>query len=425
MTNLKFVASTKAINLDTDVIAMDVRTADQIMFFVDEALNANNNEHIYVVHEDITIAQQVAVVLNTQFEKEMVLMKDVTIAKEEVNVAIEGSTKAAVKTAVKTKGETTVNTSTKKNAAAKFLEKHGSAIKNSQKASTKTAVETKEETKGETTMKTTTTMGARRQLKSNTAVNTNTQTEKEVVSMGQAKVEVKEEVKGSRRRLSSTATTQVNTAAPRNTSRRLARSAGLAKSTFVKHEGPWYLNASLYPVLSRFESIVTDMADSELGITEIALVEPTDISRYERKTDVLVVIQIKANGTVLEFPIKENTSSSSKSDLSTTSIGWVQGRNGMRPAFGFYRSNFPVISAKCTCGNELENVSASNIYCGKCKTRHEDATISLRHATLSMGVEEYTFQTIPNLYVPAEMLALVMAIAQYDLGFDMHGVVAE
>ena len=417
--SIKFVGMTEEVQTaviwvdDVEASIANVGITETLGTIMDRVFAGDLNVKgaIHVIDDNKELATNMATVLNTQFEKEMVIMKEANIAKEEVNVAIEGTTK----TAVQTKGETTMTTTTKKNAAAKFLAKHGSTIKNSQKAAT----QTKEETKEETTMKTKTTMGTRRQLKSNT------NTEKEVVEVKETKVAVKEEVQGSRRRLSSNASTQVSTAAPRNTSRRLTRSAGLRQSTFVKHEGPWYLNASLYPVLSRFESILADMADSELGITEIALVEPTDIQRYERKTDVLVVIQIKANGTVLEFPIKENTSSNSKSDLSTTSIGWVQTRNGMRPAFGFYRSNFPVVSAKCTCGNEMENVSASNLYCSKCKTRHDDATISLKHTTLGMEVEEYTFQTIPNMYVSSDILALVMAIAQYDLGFDMHGVVAE
>lgn len=227
----------------------------------------------------------------------------------------------------------------------------------------------------------------------------------------------------SRRRLSSSADTAPNTTAKMGAGR-LKRTESI-RQQFVKHEGPWYLNAELYPVLNRFESILDTMSDAELGIENIVLVDPADLKRYDRKVDVHVVIQVMSNGVVLEFPIKESKSSTSKSDLSSTSIGWVQAKNGMRPAFGFYRSNFPVVTATCTCGNKMEEVSASNLYCYQCKTRHDDAEVAVSHKALGLAIEEFTFQTIPNLEVPKDLLALVMAVAQYDAELPMHGIIAD
>lgn len=248
------------------------------------------------------------------------------------------------------------------------------------------------------------------------AMNTTTNTE----------VTKEEKTAPARRRLS----TENEAPAPAVENRRVLNQGRLERTEsirqqFVKHEGPWYLNADLYPALARFEAILDTMSDAELGIQNIVLVDPSQLKRYDRKKDVYVVIQVMSNGVVLEFPIKQSKSQTSKSDLSSTSIGWVPMKNGMRPAFGFYRSNFPVVTATCSCGKKMENVSASNLYCFDCQTRHNDAAVSITHATLGLGVEEFTFQTIPNMEVPKDVLALVMAVAQYDAGFPMHGLIAE
>lgn len=408
--SIKFIGMTQEVQdavLWVDDIEMDIRNLgisdalDQVMTRVISGdLKAVSSVH--VIDDNKELATNMANVLNAQFEKEMVLMKEANIAKQEVNQAIEG--------------QITVNK--KEKAAAEFLAKHSAKMKNAQKGPV-ASKQTTTQTEGETTMTTKTTMG-RRQLKS-------TEVSKSTVQETTNNVVVNEETKGSRRRLASGSGSKVemSTNAPRGTQRRLARSESINSSTFVKHEGPWYLNASLYPVLERFESILENMADAELGIEEIALVEPTDIYRYAKKEDVFVVIQIKANGTVLDFPIKEQLSSNSKSDLTSTSIGWVEYGGKVKPRFGFYRSNAPVINTTCACGGELKGSSSTNIYCHKCKTRQEDAVITIKHSKLAMEVEEVVFQTIPNMYVSAEILALVMAIAQYDAGFDMHGVVAE
>lgn len=192
---------------------------------------------------------------------------------------------------------------------------------------------------------------------------------------------------------------------------------------FVAFDGPWYLNPEFYPVLNRFESIIETMSDKELGIEQIALVDPEQFVRYDKKPEVFLVIQVKANGVVLEFPIKDNRSETSKADLSSNSINWIKTKNGMRPVFGFWRGNSMEVQATCTCGNEIEK-PASNMYCNQCRTAHPEVVVEMEHA-LKFEVPGAVFQQVPNLTVNTDILALVMAIAQYDSELPMHGVIEE
>lgn len=423
----KFVASTVEMNKDTDIIAEDIRTASDIQVFLDEVLDRADNEVVYVVGEEMVTAQNVAAVFNTEYEKEMELMKDANMAKEEVDKVVEGAKKE------KEEAVSEINTKAalrSKASAKKFLKEQSAKMLGAKKSPVKEEEnKSAENTKEEETMKTNTTMGRRRlsttvKSQEETTVQNNTK-EEEVVNVNKRQGVKKEEttVKGGRRRLSTGAQTEVAAQTKVTGRKRLGRSESI-KSEFKKFEGPWYLNSSMYDVLNRFEAIIEDMADAELGITDIVLVEPADIARYANRADILVVIQIKANGNVLEFPIKENTSTNSSSDLNSTSIGWIETKNGMRPSFGFYRPNALQVKVTCTCGNAF-TANTGNVYCPKCKTRHDDFTVSANHKLDFDFDGEWVFQTVPNMVVPRETLALVMAIAQYDAGLDMHGLVED
>ena len=428
MTNLtnKFVSTTVGTDADRDVIVEHVLDMGPsgIQYFVDEAIGLNDNQPIYVVSSDEDMADNVAAALNQTYKKEMELIME---AKKLINNTIE-----ATKTVTaKIEEETTMTNEDKilgSNRAQAFLKQHGAAMANAKKAPAK-----KEETKSTTNTKeekemTQTTKGARRRLSttkvtkevSAKAVSTkSTKTNEEVKEMNNT-------TKGNkaRRRLSTTvtSTTGVQTKRTTGTKRRLARSASVT-NTFVKFEGPWYLNAELYPVLNRFEAILENMSDAELGIEQIVLVDPADMKRYENRTDLEVIIQVKSNGTVLDFPIKE-ASAQSNADFTSSSIGWVETKNGLRPAFGFYRPNAMNIEVTCSCGNKFKS-NTGNVYCAKCRTRHDDVEVSASHALDFKFDGEWTFQTIPNVTVPRDVLALVLAVAQYDAGYNMHGVVAE
>lgn len=250
--------------------------------------------------------------------------------------------------------------------------------------------------------------------------------EEEVVN-----VEKKEtKVAGGRRRVSSNGSGSAAKKASVGSRKKLGRNENLRGKAFVKHEGPWYLNKSLYTVLDRFESIVDNMAageyvDVELGIEAIHMVDPEEITRYQNREDILVVVQIKSNGTVLEFPIKESTSSNSISDLTSTSIGWVEYKEKRYPSFGFWRPNAMEVKMKCSCGNEF-TANTGNVYCYKCKTRHEDVLVEMEsNLDFAGDIDGWVFQTIPNVVVPRDVLALVMALAQYDADLDMYGVIEE
>lgn len=436
----KFVPAYQTVDADVDVLLVDIREGmwqlDQI---IDEALT--HNEVIHVVSEDdagdpTPVAEALNEMYNQEHEKVQEAQKQLkgeiemenNTAKEMVNNAIEESLKKD-KEVEKAQEE-------KNKAALAFLAKNSGSLKNAQKAPSKKeepATESKKEaneeikeettnTKGDVNMNNTTTMGSRRRLSAGSTKGSQnekqTKTNEEVSNMNNNSA-----VKSNRRRLSA-GNTNTQSMPSSNRRRRLAHNESATNTnTFVPFEGPWYLNADLYPALKRFESIVADMRDDELGVTDIRIVNPASMPKYDNKKDVIVVVQMLFGGQILEFPIKENKSHTSKADLTSTSIGWVNTKNGMRPAFGFWRSNSPIVEVKCSCGNKFET-TANNVYCRQCRTRHDDVQVSGEHA-LEFGFQDAVFQTIPNMRIPRDVLALAMAVAQYAEGFDMHGVVAE
>jgi hypothetical protein len=168
------------------------------------------------------------------------------------------------------------------------------------------------------------------------------------------------------------------------------------------------------------------MTDEELAISQIHLVRPESMHRYN-KPKYNVVIQIKSNGAVFNFPITDNNRDNSKSDLSCDSIGWVPTKNGIRPAFGHKRPNEMTIDVKCSCGNEFRT-NTGYVKCQKCGKKHVEADVSVKHANIEFNIpEEWVFEENPHLNVPADIMVLAMAIAQYDdeRRLDMWGVVEE
>lgn len=373
---------------------------------------------IHVVDDNRKLASEIAEVLNAKYEKEMELMKESNMAKDIVNEVVDAPAKKEEEKEM-TQAEKIVQSA----AAQKFLQKHGAKAQNAKKPESKkeeTTTNTKEEKKMNTK-----TMGGRRRVAGANVGQESTETKQEQTNNQKEMGNVNNKGMGSkgngRRRMAGN--TQVaGEKKERTTGRKRLGRTDSARPTFTKHEGPWYLNVSLYPVLERFESIIETMSDDELGLTDIRLVEPTEISRYERKDDVDVVVQLLHNGSILEFPIKE-AAGNSKSDLSSPAIGWVTTRNGMRPAFGNWVSNTPMVQMKCSCGNQLE-VRGDNVWCGQCKTRHDDVAISAEH-NFDFNFPAVFFNENPHHIVPRDILALVMAIAQYDAGLKMGNVIAE
>jgi hypothetical protein len=397
---VKFVASVEDVKAGVDILVEDFGMtvknsgyAEAIDMYVMEAINGTEKS-IAVVSDDLTIANTIATALNQAYTKEMELMKTVT-TKEENTVVIEGTVE-----------EEKAATIAKSAAAQKFLARH-----------LKPQVETKEEVKMNTEVK-----GATRRRLNTAAVTKPEVKENNTTTNNTNNEKVETEMTTNNRKSTTRVLKNSKPAATAGGRRRLGRQESI-KNEFKKFEGPWYLNASMYPVLERLDNILETLSDAELGIEQIVLVDPQEVSRTRNNPDVTVVIQIKANGNILEFPIKE-ASANSSSDLASSSIGWIDTKNGLRPAFGFWRPNEINVKATCTCGKEFK-ANTGNVYCSNCKKRHADAEVSVSHA-LDMEFDgNWTFQTVPNLVVPRETLALVMAIAQYDAGFDMWGVVAE
>jgi hypothetical protein len=378
--------------------------------------------YVHVIDDSIELATQMATALDAQYEKEMKLMKDATKAIDEVNTVVENTN---------TKGEKTMKVTkvTKgKSNARKFLDATGADMANAKQAPKQ------EETKSETTkeekeMKKTTMGGRRRKLGNGAGQGQVEETVVENQTKEEEVVEVKQEKKETPRRRKSSGNQSVDAKQARAPKKKLGRQESMHGQSRQKHEGNWYTNKGRFDVLNRFEDIIENLAegnyvDQELGIETIVFVEPSELYRYQNREDINVVIQIKANGNVLEFPIKD-ASVQSNSDLSCSTIGWVPTqRGGLRPAFGHYRPNALQVKAKCACGNEF-SANTGNMYCGKCKTRHDDVEISGDH-NLDFDFEtNWVFETNPSLVVPQETLALVMALAQYDADLDMEGLLSE
>lgn len=425
----KFVASTKDIKAGVDILDTDFQLtvqrfmaedsenalADAVDYYITEAMQLNEKT-IAVVSDDLAVAESIASVLNNEYKKEMELMKEANIVKEEVSELVEASIKA---------GKVSVDED--KNAAARaFLEENGAAIVNSKK-STK-----KEEKEMETKTKVT----GRRRIATGAAKQEETKTNEKVeTEMTNRKATINEEVKvsGTRRRVSSAkkeeTTVESKVAAGR---KRIKRGTSLRGTGFQKHEGYWFSNTGLYEGLKHLDSIVDSYDEEtgyftcpELGLDTIVFVEPTEISRYRNRTDIDVVLQIKSAGSVFEYPIKE-ASSNAKAPLSCSSIGWVEYNGKVSPRFGFWRPNALEVTMSCGCGNKFK-ANTGNVYCPKCKTRHDDVEVSVEHGSLDFAgdIEGWVFQELPNVVVPKDVLAIVMCLAHWEAGYEIDGLLEE
>lgn len=446
----KFVGSVVVVNEDVD---MDVQLVGEMMKSEKGKLEiyetaASHNGEIFIVDDNLELAENVAYMLNQAYEEFL----EAEAVRKEVQTAFEsdrpvpatgGVEDTAInnveKESIKNKEgdvvkmnkqvnkevvENNVEKIIKSKAAQEFLKKHSGLIQGAQR---KVEANKKEE---EVEMKEETKVVGRRRLSVDT---------KQVETKEKEMVEVKETKRmGGRRRLSTGAVESRTTKAPsrkvETSRRRIARGKSM-KQEFQKFEGPWYLNQGIYTNLKEhLEEALETMAVESLGITNIEFVEPMDIPRFARRHDVddfRVIIQVKAAGAILEFPIKDNMYSNSKSDLNSPAIGWETYNGKISPVFGSWKANVPHVNVTCTCGNRLENVSVTNIYCANCKTRHEDMSVFVEPgakseiAQASVEVPNYVFETNPNLYVSRDILALVMAMAQYDAGYDMWGLIED
>jgi hypothetical protein len=409
MTTTKFVAMTEEVQ--EKVIWVDDMEASIKEVGYNEALDIVMDRvfvgdlkcsgSIHVIDDDKNLAANMTNELNNKYAEELELMKNVKGAVKEENVIVADATTEEKKAAAIAKSDK----------AQKFLNKHADKVK---KTEDKKVENKKEETKVEDKN---VVKSNRRRLDTGAAKSEETKVE------NKTNEKVETEMNKPNRKSTTRVLKNDDKKQATGNRKRLGRSESI-KNEFHKFEGPWYLNSSMYSVLDRFEEVLETMSDAELGIEEIVLVNPEEVSRTRNNPNITVVIQIKANGNILEFPIKEVDNANSSSDLSSTSIGWIETKNGMRPAFGFYRPNEINVKATCTCGKEFK-ANTGNLYCPSCKKRHDDAEVSISHK-LDMECDgAWVFQTVPNLVVPRETLALVMAIAQYDAGFDMWGVVEE
>src|SRR5437763_2318149 len=250
----KFVASTVDVKAGIDILVEDFGMSvknmgyeDAVDMYVMEAINGTEKS-IAVVSDDMNIAQTITAALNQAYTKEMELMKTVNV--EEKTLVMEATTEEKKAASI-----------AKSSAAQKFLAKHTKV------EDKKEEVEVKEEVK---------VTGGRRRL------NTGAQQQETTETKTNEKVET-EMTKSNRK---STSRVLKETKKPvAEGRRRLGRSESI-KNEFKKFEGPWYLNASMYEGLKRFETIIEDMADAELGIEQIVLVDPSEVSRTRNNPDI-------------------------------------------------------------------------------------------------------------------------------------------
>jgi hypothetical protein len=371
--------------------------------------------YVHVIDDDKDLAKTMAYALEEEYKKELELMKNIKgIAKEEGTVKEE---KTLLTTA--TEEEKKAASIAKSDAAKKFAQKHAPKAKEKVEDK-KEEIEVKKEEKKEV-------KGARRRLNTGVA-----QEENQVETKTTEKDDVKVN-KPNRKSTSRVLKTEEKKPAASGAPRKKLGTSKSIKSEFVKFEGPWYLNDSLYSVLKRFGQIIEnlqngDFADEELGIDQLVVVDPQDIRRYADRSDILLVIQVKSNGNILEFPIKQAKGNSS-SDLNSSSIGWIETKNGLRPAFGQWVVNEQAVDVKCECGHEFQ-AHPSYIYCEKCDSLYSEIEVKSYKGFVRFFTDEKKFQAKKvinfvapsNIVIPRETLALVMAIAQNELDLDMWGV---
>lgn len=436
-TTITFVPSLTEVNKDTDIIAADVVSmgTEGIIYFTNEAIDNGTTGEVFVVDGNMELATNMAAVLNAQYQEEMKLMKDAQQTqqiKQEVEKAAApvnkikrpAKAKATAKPAAKAEDKAALRSNAD---AKKFLKEAASKLANAKQSPKKnksegeetmtTTTTTTEETKpAKSIRRRTSTAKATTQTKGETTMTTTNTPVQEKGAAIKEKHEAKK-AKAPAGRRSSSKKEVASQVAEQGGAGKMGRDKPQTESTFVKFEGPWYLNASRYDVLNRLSDIVMDKADAELGITDITVSNKEEFYLYKNRQDILFVIQFKANGNILTFPIKA-AGERSNSDVSSPSIGWVEYQGKLYPRFGFSRRNVMEVEFTCGCGAK-NKANPGNMYCKGCKKLWADMEVTIGEYGYEVTKEDWVFQEIPNLKVPTETLVLALAIAQFDEGLDM------
>lgn len=130
---------------------------------------------------------------------------------------------------------------------------------------------------------------------------------------------------------------------------------------------PWFFNQEQYPNVIG-EEILTTRKNEVLGITDISIYAPEDVT--ENPGDELAYIGVEIGYSIqLRFKIKEHTKEDSATPITTTNIKWFETRNNkLYPDYVFYRKNETNIIVKCACGewNAIKEMNkAQNCKCNK------------------------------------------------------------
>lgn len=433
ITSIKFVATTTQVQ-DVVIWMDDVEDAikeqgieETIQALLDRVLIGEwkNYGSIHVVDDNKEIAQAFADALNARYEKEMELMNEANVARKEVEAAAPKKDKTALRSNAEAK---------------KFLKDQAAKLANAKQSKSKNKSE------GEETMTTTNeatkirrTKKAAPKTEEETTVNTTAKKEtakketavkEKSAAIKEKNVEKKEKAAGRRSSSVKEVATQTQEKAEAG---KMGRDKPQGQTSFVKFEGPWYLNASRYEVLNRLPQIIEDRGDDALGIEAITFSAHTEIKKYQNKRDVVVVEQFKSNGAILDFPIKVNAAGDK---VSSPSIGWVEYNGKRYPRFGFYRPNTLSVDFTCGCGTKNNTAGNENMYCSGCKKVWADLDVTVgeygfdfdltgsldMHGNKKDGTP-WMFQEIPNMKIEEEMLVLALALAHFDQGLDMWDLI--
>jgi hypothetical protein len=215
-----------------------------------------------------------------------------------------------------------------------------------------------------------------------------------------------------------------------------------SNNTFNKFNGPWYLNAGLHPEVEMLEELIAMRKVEAFGIKDIRPVNPDTVLKYDNH-GVLAIVEVTTEGkkgdNVWSIRIQKETREGKTADLNSSNIGWETVDGELRPVYQYYKKNEEnMVSFSTKNGRkvaELKGMVADEeegvVYYSKVDkegTVHGFKFDAAKEEITALTDKQYA---IPN-YVPVvkkevnkEVLVLAIAFAQYALGYNMHGVVAE
>lgn len=481
MTN-KFVGSMVTVNpevdMDIDLVKSMLQSEKGRVELYQSA--ASTEGEVFIVDGDVTRAEALAGMLNEAYQEFMALEAEATSddsseARNKVNTAFEGESRVPVsesaedaalanlekknivkKTKTTNKKETVTMTNntnvnkevakTQSTAAKAFLAGQEGKMQNAKQSAKKGTQ--KEDKKVNTTKPS---VGTKKEA-TKPSVNKNTVAQPNVNTNTKGENTMKttnNETKGNRTTAGTTGAAgrkSAGTTVKLNTNKIVSNASNRidfqeSANQFNRFQGPWYLNASLHPMVAQLEELVAMRKLDVAGIKDIRFVDPNSVLRYENhgvKSIVEVTVAGKKGDNTWSIRIQDETREGKTADLKSSNIGWETEDGELRPVYQYFKKNeenhvtfFGEKGSRITAGLE-----EAVVFEGLVRYTNVDEEGTVHGFTFDPATQEitalddkaYTIQAyvpVVKKEVTPEVLVLALAFAQYAHGLDMHGVVEE